>query len=66
MVNTVQERRISERPLLAISGIDEVSTGIIEGIQELEGRFLVHTPHAKLLPLVPDAHTTELERGNMD
>lgn len=51
---------------LVIGSIDKVSARVVIRIQQFEGRFLVHAPHAKLLPFVPDAHTTQLKGGNMN
>lgn len=44
--------------VLAAGGIDEITAGLVIGIEELEGVFLVHAAHAYLLPLVANAHST--------
>ena len=47
--------------LLVVSSINEVSSGIIERVEELETRLLVHHAHSELLPLVTDTHGAETE-----
>lgn len=51
---------VHEHSLVA-SRVNEVSAGFIECIEQLEGGLLGHAPIAILLPLVSDAHGTELK-----
>ena len=45
--------------VLVVGGIDEISTGFVERIQQLEALLLVHGSHANFIPLVSNAHGTE-------
>ena len=58
----------ASRCILVISGVDEVSTGLVEGVQQLEAALLVHSSHAHLalVPLVADVHGTELDGRDMN
>lgn len=51
---------------LVIGSVDEISASFVIRVEQFEGRFLGHASQAELLPFVPDAHTTQLKRGNVD
>lgn len=55
----------SQRHLLIIGRVDEIPAGFIKGVQERKGRLLVHASQ-KFVPFIPDAHSTELERRDMN
>ena len=52
--------------VLVIGGVNEISPSLVERIEELERGCLVHATHAELLPLVTDAHGTELQWRDVD
>lgn len=52
--------------ILIVSGINEVSASPVEGVEQLEARLFVALTHAKLAPLVADAHCTEGNWGDMN
>lgn len=45
--------------VLVARGIDEVASGVVIGVQELETLLLVHGPHAGFVPLISDTHGSE-------
>ena len=49
-----------------VSSIDEVTTSLVVGIEQLEAGRLVHRTHPERLPLVADAHGSEDDWGNVN
>lgn len=66
MRQTCSDRTKYYEHALSIGSVDKVPACVKERIKELEAALLVHRAHAVLLPLVTDAHGTELYRGDMD
>lgn len=52
--------------LVVVGGVDEVAAGFVVGVKELEALLLVHGTHAEGFPAVTDAHSTELDGGDLD
>lgn len=52
--------------LLAVRGINEVTPRLVVRVQELETGVLVHGTHTNLVPLISNAHGTELQGRDMD
>lgn len=56
---------MSVRYSLVVGSVDEVSACFIECIQQFERSLLIHAPH-ELVPFIPNAHSTELKRRDVD
>lgn len=50
---------------LAVGGIDEVPSRLVIRVEEFEGGLLVHIAHTDRMPLIADAHRSELNGGHM-
>lgn len=58
-VNVVNMNELAEADILLIGDIDEIATGIVIRVEQLEVLLLVHGTHTMLFPLVTDGHGTE-------
>jgi hypothetical protein len=52
---------MGKRNLLVVGRVNEIAPGIVERVKKLKRRLFIHRTHAKLFPLVSNAHGTELE-----
>ena len=52
--------------LVVVRGVDEVPARVVERVQQLEARRLVHHAHTVLTPLVADAHASEADRRDVN
>ena len=52
--------------ILAVGGVDEVTTALVKGVEELEARLFVHAAHAFICPLITNAHCSEHEGRDID
>lgn len=46
---------------LTVRGVNEIPSVVEIRVQKLEAAFLIHTTHAEFIPLVADAHSSELD-----
>ena len=51
--------------LLAVRSINEVTPRLVVRVQKLETGVLVHGTHTNLVPLISNAHSTELDWRDM-
>jgi len=65
-LSVMRTKDTAARYALIIGCVDEISPSLVERIEKLERGFLVHTTHAELVPLVTDAHGTELQGRDMN
>jgi hypothetical protein len=51
---------------LVIRSINKVSPIIVVRVQELEAGLLIHRAHAEITPSIADAHSAQLNWGDMN
>ena len=51
---------------LGISGVDKITSGLVESIQKSEALLFIHAAHPEPVPLITDAHGTKTNRGDME